>query len=100
MNVSQPSSHTPLWPAGWSTCADKFRSSKSDQVLQIWEIYDHHLQLMEFDDLHTLNDALALGDVSAAWLGRSKDAEIALAGAFIDAGSIVPETGLKTRRRS
>ena len=38
------------------------------EVFRIWEIYDHHLQFVEFDDLDAFGDALAMSDVSAAWL--------------------------------
>ena len=41
---------------------------------------------------------LTFADVSVAWLARSKAAEDALAGAFSEAGGIVPDTGLKTGR--
>ena len=86
MNVSQPSLYAPLCPACWSACVDKYLSSTSAEIRRVWEC--HRLQFMGGDDKDAVNDALTLGDVSAAWFVWSTASETALAGAFTDVGEM------------
>ena len=51
---------------------------------------------MSGDDQDAFDNALTSGDVSAAWLSRSKAAETSLADAFVDAGGVVLDIGVFT----
>ena len=90
VNVSQPS---PSWLVCWLLCVDKSHST-SVEIRRVWEIYDHQLQFMSGDDQDAFDNALTLGDVSAAWLSRSKAAATSLPDAFVVAGGIVPDIGV------
>ena len=83
----------PSWLACWLVCVDKSHST-SVEIRSVWEIYDHQLQFMSGDDQDAFDNALTSGDVSAAWLSRSKAAEISLPDAFVVAGGIVPDIGV------
>ena len=54
---------------------------------------------MEADDDAAIYLALLVGYVSSAWHCRSKAAEVAVADAFVQAGSIVLATGVKVARK-
>ena len=66
--VSSPLQRSPLWPASWLLVLDKSRGSKAAEVQRVWDVYDDRLQLMSLDDALNLDDSLARGDVSLAWL--------------------------------
>ena len=91
--VTQPRRFTPLWPASWVPSVDKSKRSKSAEVRRIWEIYDERLGWVSADDACCIDDALASGDVSGAWVAWSTAAERALVDAFCLAGGLVPERG-------
>ena len=92
--VTQPIRVTPLWPASWIAAVDKSRNSKSIEVRDVWEIYDHRLQFVPMVDDLAIGDALARGDPHFAWDRWSEAAERALASAFGLAGGPVPLFGL------
>ena len=92
--ATQPVHRAPLGPAFWLPAVDRGRSSKSVEVLRVWEIYDDRLQFMKWSDALLLRDCLMRGDVTAAWLVWSAAAEEALADAFRLAGGSVPDKGL------
>ena len=66
--VDQPLLCTPLWPASWLSAVDKSRGSKSVEVQRVWEVYDERLQYMSRQDAFQLDESLASGDISRAWL--------------------------------
>ena len=61
---------------------DKGRGSKSVEVRRVWEIYDERLQFMSRRDALLLDDSLAAGDVSRAWLVWSGVVETARVDAY------------------
>ena len=73
---------------------DRGWSSKSVEVLRVWEIYDDRLQFVKRSDALLLTDCLMRGDVTAAWFVWSAAAEEAVADAFRLAGGSVPDKGL------
>ena len=73
---------------------DKSRNSKSAEVREIWEIYDHRLQFVPVVDALAMGDALVGGNPHLAWDCLSAAAERALASAFGMAGGPVPPKGL------
>ena len=73
---------------------DKSRGSKSVEVQRVWEVYDERLQKMSCQDAFHLDESLASGDVSRAWLVWSGAAEVALADAYRFPGGPVPSRGL------
>ena len=89
---------TPLWPASWVSAVDKSRNSRSAEVRDIWDIYEHVLQFIPADSAGILDGALADRDVDLAWETWSTAAERALATAFRDAGGPVPPGGLEGGR--
>ena len=91
--MTQPRRFTPLWPASWVPSVDRSRTSKSAEVRRIWEIYDDRLGWISADDACCIDDALASGDVSGAWLAWSNAAEEAMVDAFCLAGGPVPLRG-------
>ena len=66
--VTQLCWFTPLWPALWVSSVDKSKGSKSAEVRRIWEICDDRLGWISADDACCVDDALASGDVSGAWV--------------------------------
>ena len=62
--VTQPVWFSPLWPASWVSAVDKSRKSKSAEVREVWEVYDHGLQFVQI-----ALEMLWLV-VMAIWLGR------------------------------
>ena len=66
--VTQPRRFTPLWPASRVPSVDQSRGSKYAEVRRVWEIYDDHLGWISADDACCIDDALASGDVSGAWV--------------------------------
>ena len=92
--ATQPVHRTSLGPSFCLPGVDRGRSSKSVEVLRVWEIYDDRLQFMKRSDALLLRDCLMRGDVTAAWFVWSAAAEEALADAFRLAGGSVPEKGL------
>ena len=64
--VTQPVTFSPLWPASWVSAVDKSRKTKSAEVTEVWEVYDHGLQFVPIADALTVGDALAGGDVHLA----------------------------------
>ena len=91
--VTQPRRFTPLWPASWVPSVDKSRGSNSAEVRRIWEIYDDRLGWICADDACCIDEALASGDVSGAWVAWSSAAEKALVDAFCFADGPIPERG-------
>ena len=84
-----------MWPASWLPVLDKSRGSKAAEVRRVWDIYmmiDSSLRLGMM--LFHLDDSLANGDVSSAWLVWSSAVEAALADAYRFAGGPVPDNGL------
>ncbi len=92
--VTQPVRVNPLWPASWVSAVDKSRNSKSVEVRENWEIYDHRFQLVPVVDALAFGDALVGGDLHLARDCWSAAAERALASAFGMAGGPVPTQGL------
>ena len=91
--VTQVRKFTPLWPASWVSSVDRSRSSKSAEVRRIWDVYDERLGWVHAEDALSVDRAIALGDVSSAWLAWSESVERALLSAFCLAGGPVPEKG-------
>ena len=81
-------------PASWLPVLDKSRGSRAAEVQRVWGVYDERLQFMSWNDALNLDDSLARGDVSSAWLIWSSAVEAALADAYRFAGSPVPDNGL------
>ena len=79
---------------------DKGRSSKSLEVLRVWEVYDDRLQFMSRQDASLLDESLGRDDVSMAWTVWSHAAESALADAFRFSGGPLPSRGLVLGRGS
>ena len=98
--VTQPVLRTPLWPASWFPAVDEGRGSKSVEVWNVWEVYDERLQCMSRQDAFQLDESLAAGDVSCAWLVWSGAAETALVDAYQLSGGPLPCWGLVLGRRS
>ena len=65
--VKQPCRVTPLWPASRVSAVDKSRSSRSTEVRDIWDIYDHVLQFIPGDEASAIDEALAGGSPHLAW---------------------------------
>ena len=65
--ATQPVHRTPLGPAFCLPAVDRGRSSKSVEVLRVWEIYDDRLQFCFRSDALLLRNCLMRGDVTAAW---------------------------------
>ena len=80
--VTKPLLCTTLWPASWLSAVDQGRGSKSVEVQRDWEVYDERLQYMSRQDAFQLDESLASGDISRAWLVWSGAAEAALADAY------------------
>ena len=80
--VSLPIQRSLLWLASWLP------------VQWVWDVYDDRLQFMSWNDGLNLDDSLARGDVSSAWLIWSSAVEAALADACRFAGGPVPDNGL------
>ena len=91
--VSLPVQRSPLWPASWLPVLEKSRGSKAAEVQRVWDIFDDRLQFMSRDDALNLDDSLAHGDVSLAWMIWSSAVEAALADACRFAGGPVPGDG-------
>ena len=91
--VTQVRKFTTLWPASWVCSVDRSRSSKSAEVRRIWDVYDQQLGWVYAEDAISVDRAIALGDVSSAWLAWSESVERALLNAFCLAGGPVPEKG-------
>ena len=89
--VTQLRRFTPLRPASWVSSVDRSRCSKSAEVRRIWDVYDERLGWVDAGDALSVDDAIASGDVSSAWLAWSSSAERALLSAFCLAGGPVPE---------
>ena len=66
--VNQPLLCTPLWPASWLSAVDKSRGSKSVEVQRVWDFFDERQQYMSRQDAFQLDESLASGDISRAWL--------------------------------
>ena len=64
------------------------------EVQRVWELYDERLQYMSRQDAMQLDESLDAGDVSRAWLVRSRAAEIALVDASQISGGAIPDRGL------
>ena len=96
--VTQPFRVTPLWPASWVAAVDKSRNSRSAEVRDIWDIYEHVLQFIPVGEAGSLDGALADRNVDLAWENWSNAAERALAAAFREAGGPVPPGGLEGGR--
>ena len=90
----------PLWPASWLPAVDRSRGSNSVEVQRVWEVFDERVQFMSGQDALLLDESLAAGDVSRAWLVWSGAAEAALAGACRFSGGPLPSRGLVLGRRS
>ena len=84
---------TPLWLASWVSSVDRSRSSRSAEVRRIWDVYGEQLGWVHAEDAISVDRAIALGDVSSAWLAWSESVERALLNAFCLAGGPVPEKG-------
>ena len=85
-------------PASWVLAVDRSRNSRSAEVWRIWEVYDERLGLVHAHYMQVLEDALASGDVSGAWLAWSSAAERALVEAFCLAGGPIPDHGFRLGR--
>ena len=100
VKVRRPVPLVPFWPASWVAVVDKTRSSKSAEVRGIWEVYDKAFEFITVDHAVAIRDALADGNVTAAWTAWSHAAEHVLLHAFFLAGGPVPPGGLVTGRGS
>ena len=77
---------------------DKSRGSKSAEIRDIWDIYDHILQFIPADEAGAIDGALADGDPHLAWEAWSAVAERALITAFSKSGGPIPPRGLDVGR--
>ena len=91
--VSLPDQRSPLWLASWLPVPEKSRWSKAAELQRVWDVFDDRLQFMSWDDALNLDDSLANGDVSLAWMIWSSAVEAALADAYRFAGGPVPDSG-------
>ena len=97
LTVLQPSQYTPLWPACLLPCVDKTRSSTSAEVERVWNF-------MTIDCSRLVLIKVLLIMLWLLVMSLPLDSELSsaavsvLADAFIEAGGIVPDTGLKVGR--
>ena len=56
--VCRPVSYTRIWPACWFPAVDKGRSSKSVDVLRVWEVCDEYLKCMPEENCRVLRQAM------------------------------------------
>ena len=78
--------HSPLWPACWLNCPDRSRSSQSNEVQYIWDVYIQEVGIVPFEVRGKLIQLCNSSDVDSSWLLWSREAEASLARAYLAAG--------------
>ena len=84
--VDMARTHSPLWPACWLQCPDRSRSSKSQEVQNIWDVYIREVGFVPFAVREQLFLLCNSPDVDSSWLLWSREAEANLARAYLSAG--------------
>ena len=84
--VDMATTHSPLWPACWLQCPDRSRSSKSQEVQNIWDVYIREVGFVLFAVREQLFRLCNSPDVDSSWLLWSREAEASLARAYLSAG--------------
>ena len=76
----------PTWPACWVQCTDRTRSSSSEMVKNIWDVYLQQLSSMPTRVREQLRQTCDSNDEDAAWRLWSCEAEACLIRAHQAAG--------------
>ena len=77
---------SPLWPACWLQCPDCSRTSASQEVRDIWDVYIREVGFVLFAVREHLFRLCNSPDVDSSWLLWSREAEASLARAYLSAG--------------
>ena len=86
--VDRARTHSPLWPACWLQCPDRSRSSQSQEVQLIWDVYIREVGFVPLAVREHLSRLCTSSDVDSSWLLWSREAEASLARAFLSAGGL------------
>ena len=84
--VDRARTHSPLWPACWLQFPDRSRSSTSQEVRDIWDVYIREVGFVPLAVREQLFRLCNSTDVDSSWLLWSKEAEASLARAYLSAG--------------
>ena len=85
-DVSCPIACQPLWPACWLDTPDRFSSSSSRIVQDVWDVYRDVLGVVPEEVVRALRDAASRSSVDDFWSIWSKNAEAGLFHAYTLAG--------------
>ena len=88
--VDRARTHSPLWPAHWLQYPDRSRSSVSQEVRDIWDVYIREVAFVPFAVREQLFRLCNSPDVDSSWLLWSREAEASLARAYLSAGGPPP----------
>ena len=84
--VDRARTHSPLWPACWLQYPDRSRTSASQEVRDIWDVYIREVGFVPFAVREQLFRLCNSPDVDSSWLLWSRVAEASLARAYLSAG--------------
>ena len=84
--VDRARTHSPLWPACWLQFPDRSRSSASQEVRDIWDVYIREVGFVPLAVREQLFRLCNSPDVDSSWLLWSREAEASLARAYLSAG--------------
>ena len=85
--VDPARTHSPLWPACWLQYPDRSRSSASQEVRDIWDVYIREVGFVPFAVREQLfSSCVTLSGVDSSWLLWNREAEASLARAYLSAG--------------
>ena len=84
--VDRARTHSPLWPACWLQYPDRSRSSASQEVRDIWDVYIREVGFVPLAVREQLFRLCNSPDVDSSWLLWSREAEACLARAYLSAG--------------
>ena len=84
--VDRARTYFPLWPACWLQRPDRSRSSASQEVRDIWDVYIREVGFAPFAVREHLFRLCNSSDVNSSWLHWSREAEASLACAYLSAG--------------
>ena len=84
--VERARTYSPLWPACWLQRPDRSRSSRSQEVQHICDVYIREVGFVPFAVREQLFRLCNSPDVDSSWLLWSREAEASLARAYLSAG--------------
>ena len=84
--VDRARTHSPLRPACWLQFPDRSRSSTSQEVRDIWDVYIREVGFVPLAVREQLSRLCNSPDVDSSWLLWSREAEASLARAYLSAG--------------